>query len=70
MYNSNKNLYLVIYSNLDYIANRLNRKSILDYIFIINRELIARILRKQKLITISTIKAKYIALSIYIKESL
>ncbi len=70
IYNSNRNLYLVIYSNSNYVANKLNRKSILDYIFIIDRESIAWILRKQKLITTSTIKTKYIVLSIYIKESL
>ena len=70
IYNSSKNLYLVTYLNSDYVADKLDRKSILDYVFIIDRELIAWILRKQKSVATSTIEAKYIILLIYIKKSL
>ncbi len=70
MYNSNKKLYLIVYFNLDYISNKLNRKLILKYIFIIDEELIVQILRKQKLIAIFITKTKYITLFIYIRENL
>ncbi len=40
IYNNNKSLYLVTYLNSNYVANKLNRKSILDYVFIISEKLI------------------------------
>ncbi len=39
-YEINKSIKLVKYFNSDYILNKLNRKSILVYIYILNKELI------------------------------
>ena len=41
MYNNNESSCLVAYSNSNYVANRLDRKSILDYVFMMSEEPIA-----------------------------
>ena len=58
------------FSDLDYAVDRLNRKSILGYVYMFAGGPIAWISRKQKLVATSTTEAEYIALSIYTKEGL
>ena len=58
------------FSDLDYTVDRLNRKSILGYVYMFAGGLIIWISRKQKSVATSTTKAEYIALFIYAKEGL
>ncbi len=68
IYSSSRNLYLVIYFNSDYISNRLNRKSIFKYIFIIDKKSIATILKVIFLQKKIVLKTKILSSSLSIKN--
>ena len=62
--------YLVSYSNSDYAINRLDRKSILGYVYMFAGGPISWISRKQKSVATSTTEAEYMALSSCAKKGL
>ena len=68
--NNNENFKFKIFLNLNYAVDKLNKKSIFEYIYIFVEELITWMNRKQKSIVISIIEAKYMILSICAKENL
>jgi len=41
MYKSNKSFYFIEYSNLDYAINKVNRKFILEYVYVIEGSVVA-----------------------------
>lgn len=63
-------LKVQIFSDSDYAADRLNRKSILEYVYMFAEGPIAWMSRKQKLVAISTTEAEYMTLSTCVKEEL
>jgi len=70
MYRSNGSPHLIGYSDSDYAADRVNRKSILGYAYAIGGSVVAWMSRKQKSVATSTTEAEYMALSSCAKEGL
>ncbi len=70
MYKVNESMKLVEYFDSDYISDKLNYKSILIYIYILNEESVFWMSWKQKFIVTSIIKTEYIILLICIKKNL
>jgi hypothetical protein len=62
-----EDLNLVGYSDADYTSDKVERKSIIDNVFILVKKAVNWLSRKQKSIIILTTKAKYINISIYAK---
>ena len=61
---------LIGYSDSDYAADRLERKSILGYVYMLGGGPISWMSRKQKSVATSTTEAEYMALSTCAKEGL
>ncbi len=61
---------LVEYSDSDYVSDRLDRKSILVYIYMLDEESVFWMSRKQKFVVTSIIEAEYMTLSTCVKKSL
>lgn len=61
---------LKAYSDFDYAADRLNRKSILGYVYMFAGGSVAWMSRKQKSVATSTTEAEYMVLSTCVKEGL
>ncbi len=61
---------LVEYSDSDYVSNRLDCKSILIYIYMLNEESVFWMSWKQKFVVTSIIKTEYMTLSICVKKDL
>ena len=59
---------LIIYSDIDYITNKTNRKSILAFIGIISGGLVFWGSRKQTIVVTATIEAEYISISSIAKQ--
>ncbi len=70
MYKVSESMKLVKYSDSDYVLNRLNCKSILIYIYMLDEELIFWISWKQKFVITLIIRTEYMTLSICIKKDL
>ncbi len=70
MYKVSESMKLVEYSDSDYISNRLNCKSILIYIYMLNEESVFWMSWKQKFVVTSIIKTEYMTLSICVKKNL
>ncbi len=70
MYKVSESMKLVEYFDSDYVSNRLNHKSILVYIYMLDEELIFWMSWKQKFVVTSIIKTEYMTLSICVKKSL
>ena len=66
----NINSKLKAYSDSDYAADKLNRKSILGYVYMFGGGPISWMSRKQKSVATSTTEAEYMALSTCAKEGL
>ena len=67
---SSESLNLITYSDSDYAADKLNRKSILGYALKLADAPIAWMSRKQASVATSTTEAEYMALSTCAKECL
>lgn len=61
---------LIGYSDSDYAADKLHRKSILGYVYMLGGGPISWMSRKQKSVATSTTEAEYMAMSICSKEGL
>ncbi len=70
MYKVSESMKLVEYSDSDYISDRLDCKSILIYIYMLDEESVFWMSWKQKFVVTSIIKTEYMTLSIYIKKNL
>ena len=68
--NNNESFKLKTFANFDYVVDKLNRKSILDYHYMFVEESIAWMSRKQKSIAIFIIEIEYMILSTWIKKRL
>ena len=68
--NNESSMLLKAFSDSDYAADRLNRKSILGYVYMFAGGPIAWMSRKQKSVATSTTEAEYMALSTCAKEGL
>ena len=68
--NNSKNFKFKAFSNFDYAADKFNKKSIFEYVYMFAEKSITWINRKQKSIVTSIIETKYMTLSICAKESL
>ncbi len=67
MYKLNKSQDLFKYSDSDYASDKLNRRFILDYIYLLKKESILWVSQKQKSVITLIIKIKYIIISICVK---
>ncbi len=70
MYEVSESMKLVEYSDSDYVSNRLNCKSILIYIYMLDKESVFWMSWKQKFVVTSIIKTEYMTLSICVKKDL
>ncbi len=70
MYEVSESMKLVEYSDSDYVSNRLDCKSILIYIYMLDEESVFWMSWKQKFVVTSIIKTKYMTLSICVKKDL
>ncbi len=70
MYEVSESMKLVEYSDSDYVSDRLDHKSILVYIYMLDEESVFWMSWKQKFVVTSIIKTKYMILSICIKKDL
>ena len=68
--NNNENFKFKTFSDFDYAADKFNKKSIFQYIYMFVKRLITWINHKQKSVVISIIKVKYIILLIWAKKRL
>ena len=68
--NENSSLNLKAFSNSNYVANKLNRKSILEYVYMFVEESIAWMSRKQKSIVTFIIEIEYMTLFTCAKKDL
>ena len=68
--NNNENFKFKTFSDFDYVADKLNKKSIFEYVYMFVEELITWMNCKQKSVVISIIETKYMILSICAKEGL
>ncbi len=69
-YEVSESMKLVEYSDSDYVSDRLDCKSILIYIYMLDEESVFWMSWKQKFIVTSIIKTEYMTLSICVKKSL
>ncbi len=69
-YGTSGSMELVGYSDSDYASERLDRKSILAYIYMLGGGPVSWMSRKQKSVATSTTEAEYMALSTCAKEGL
>ncbi len=70
MYKVSESMKLVEYSDSDYVLDRLDCKSILIYIYMLDEESVFWMSWKQKFIVTSIIKTEYMTLSICVKKNL
>ena len=68
--NNSENFRFKTFSDFDYAADKLNRKLILEYVYMFAEELITWMNYKQKSTVISIIETEYMTLSICVKENL
>ncbi len=69
-YGISESMKLVEYSDSDYDSDRLNRKSILAYIYMLNEGSVFWMSRKQKSVVTSIIEAEYMTLLNCVKKGL
>ncbi len=70
MYKVSESMKLVEYFDSDYVLNRLNHKSILIYIYMLNEESVFWMSWKQKFVITLIIETEYMILLICIKKNL
>ena len=70
VYNASGSSDLIGYSDSDYALDRLDRKSILGYCFMLGEGPVSWMSRKQKSVATSTTEAEYMAMSTCAKEGL
>ncbi len=70
MYEVSESMKLVEYSDSDYVSDRLDCKSILIYIYMLDEESVFWMSWKQKFVITLIIETEYMTLSICIKKSL
>ncbi len=70
MYEVSESMKLVEYSDSDYVLNRLDHKSILVYIYMLDEESIFWMSQKQKFVVTLIIETEYMTLSICVKKDL
>ena len=68
--NNNENFKFKIFSNFDYAIDKLNKKSIFEYVYMFVEKSISWMSRKQKSIVISIIEVEYMTLSTCVKKKL
>jgi len=67
MYKLNKSQDLLKYFNFNYVSDKLDRKFILNYVYLFKKEFVLWVSQKQKLVTTLIIKIEYIIMSICTK---
>ncbi len=67
MYKLNKSQDLLKYSDSDYVSDKLNRKFILNYVYLLKKESMSWVSQKQKLVIILIIEIEYITILICTK---
>jgi len=67
MYELSESQDLLKYSNSDYASDKLDRRFILNYVYLLKRESMSWISQKQKSVTILIIETEYIIMSMYTK---
>ena len=67
MYELNESQDLLKYSNSDYASDKLDRRFILNYVYLFKRESILWVSQKQKSVTTLIIEIEYIIMSMYAK---
>ncbi len=70
MYKVSESMKLVKYFDSDYVLNRLDCKSILVYIYMLDEESVFWMSQKQKFVVTLIIKTEYMTLSICVKKNL
>ena len=67
MYELSKSQDLLKYSDSDYASDKLDRRFILNYIYLLKKEFMSWISQKQKSVTTLIIETEYIAISMCTK---
>ncbi len=67
MYELSKSQDLLKYFNSNYASDKLDRKFILNYVFLLKKEFMSWISQKQKSVTILITEIKYIIILICVK---
>lgn len=70
VYESSESHKLIEYSDFDYAADKLDRKSVLTYVYMLTDDSIFRMSRKQKFVVIFTIETEYMSLSTCAKKDM
>ena len=67
MYRLSENQDLLKYSDSDYASDKLDRKSVLNYVYLLKKESVSWVSQKQKSVTTLIIEIKYIIMSMCVK---
>jgi len=67
MYELSKSQDLLKYFNSDYVSDKLDRRFILNYVYLLKKESVSWISQKQKSVTTLITEIKYITMSICAK---
>ena len=67
-FNSDEQTLLIVYSDTDYISDKINRKNILNITDILDRAAIFWLSKKQNSVSILTTKSEYILMFITVKQ--
>ena len=67
MYELNESQDLLKYFDSDYASDKLDKRSILNYVYLLKKESVSWVSQKQKSVTILIIKIEYIIMSICTK---
>ncbi len=67
MYELSESQDLFKYFDSDYVSDKLDRRFILNYVYLLKKESVSWVSQKQKSVTILIIKIEYIIMSICIK---
>ncbi len=67
MYKLSKSQDLLKYSDSDYVLDKLDRRFILDYVYLLKKEFMSWVSQKQKSVTTLIIETEYIIILICVK---
>lgn len=70
IYEDSESQGLIVYFDSDYAMNKQGRRSILEYVYMLDEELVSSISRKQKSVTIFINEVEYMIMSTCVKKAL
>lgn len=70
LFEREKELKFAEYSDFYWVGDHINRKSILRFVFVLNRGFISYALKKQAVVNLSSTKMEYVALSLAAQKAM